>query len=214
MKDIAIIGKGGFGREVRMLIQQINKVENIWNFIGYFDDDGKDPIDGFDHLGGINDINQYDKELSLVIAIGDSFLREKIIQKISNSKIFYPTLIHPSVQMDEEHCKIGYGSIICGNSIVTTNVVIGNYFILNLTCTIGHDVTIGDFCSVMPGVNISGDVNMGNKCFVGTGATIINEKNIGDGVTVGGGAVIIRDVPNYAIVVGNPGKVIRINEPT
>ena len=42
MKDIAIFGAGGFGREVACLIKRINKQQpNTWNFIGFFDDDEK-----------------------------------------------------------------------------------------------------------------------------------------------------------------------------
>ena len=39
MKDIAIYGAGGFGREVASLIKRINRIENQWNFVGFFDDD-------------------------------------------------------------------------------------------------------------------------------------------------------------------------------
>lgn len=38
MKDIAIFGAGGFGREVACLIKRINKIKPQWNFIGFFDD--------------------------------------------------------------------------------------------------------------------------------------------------------------------------------
>ena len=38
MKDIAIYGFGGFGREIACVINAINQVTPTWNFIGYFDD--------------------------------------------------------------------------------------------------------------------------------------------------------------------------------
>ena len=38
MKDIAIYGFGGFGREVACVIQAINEIEPTWNLIGFFDD--------------------------------------------------------------------------------------------------------------------------------------------------------------------------------
>ena len=38
MKDIAIYGAGGFGREMACAIQRLNSQETVWNFLGFFDD--------------------------------------------------------------------------------------------------------------------------------------------------------------------------------
>ena len=38
MKKIAIFGGGGFGREVQMLVEQINEVKEDWDFIGFYDE--------------------------------------------------------------------------------------------------------------------------------------------------------------------------------
>ena len=38
VKDIAIFGAGGFGREVACLLRKINAVEPTWNFVGFYDD--------------------------------------------------------------------------------------------------------------------------------------------------------------------------------
>jgi acetyltransferase-like isoleucine patch superfamily enzyme len=46
---------------------------------------------------------------------------------------------------------------------------------------------------------------------VGIGAVVIPKISIGKWVTIGAGAVIIRDVPDFAVVVGNPGKIIKYN---
>jgi len=211
-KKIAIVGKGGFGREVRFLIDEINKSKLEWDFIGYFDDDTVVPTDGYPLLGSLSDLNNWTEKICVVFAIGSSFIREKIYKDLNNSNLTFPNLIHPKVQLDDTRVYFGIGNIICGGSILTTNISIGNFMILNLVCTIGHDVIIGDFCSVMPGVNISGGIEIGNNCFIGTGAKLINDKIIGNNVIVGAGAVIIKDVPNNAVIVGNPGKIIRINE--
>jgi len=46
---------------------------------------------------------------------------------------------------------------------------------------------------------------------VGAGAVVIPNIIIGKWVTIGAGAVIIKDIPDFAVVVGNPGRVIKIN---
>lgn len=55
-----------------------------------------------------------------------------------------------------------------------------------------------------------GGVTIGNDVWIGHGATILSGVAIGNGAVIGAGAMIARDVPGYAIVVGNPGKIVRM----
>jgi chloramphenicol O-acetyltransferase type B len=50
---------------------------------------------------------------------------------------------------------------------------------------------------------------VGNDVWIGTKAIILNGVKIGDGAVIGAGAVVTKDVPPYAVVVGNPGKITR-----
>ena len=212
MKKIAIIGAGGFGREIKMLINQINSQKNIYDLIGFFDDNIniKTKIDDYPVLGNISDINSIDFDLNIVIAIGNPQIKKEIIHKIKNEKIQYPNLIHPNASLgDIKFNVLGKGCIITNGVTMTTNIKIGDFVTLNLGCTVGHDVIIGDYSSFMPFVNISGEVIIKDSVYVGTNATIINQIQIGKWATIGAGAVIIRDVPDGATVVGNPGRVIK-----
>lgn len=214
MKKIAVFGAGGFGREVEMLIRQINSVKPEYEFIGYFDDsiEKGELINNKEILGGLSTLNNWETELYLVVAIGDPITKEAIVNQLSNDLILYPVLIHPNV-IKGDFVEIGEGSIICAGNIITENIKIGKHVIVNLSCTIGHDALIGDFCSFMPTVNVSGETNIEKLVFVGTGARIINQKKIGHGSIIGAGTVVIKDVPPYSTVVGNPGKVIKTNSP-
>lgn len=215
MKDIAIFGAGGFGREVLTIINDINKCCRTWNFIGFFDDGKKkgDLIHSYPVLGGVQDLNNWKTPLSVVIAIGSPEVKKIIVEKICNSYISYPTIIHPSVLIgDNNSVEIGDGCIICASNIITTDSRIGSFVILNLACTVGHDTVIGDYSSFMPTCNISGEVNIGEGVYCGTGAKIINQKNVGKLSTIGAGAVVIRDVPDNAVVAGVPAKVIKFNK--
>lgn len=212
MKDIAIYGAGGFGREVLTLIHDINKSEIKWNIIGFFDD-GKEKgeiVNGFPILGGITALNEWATPLSIAVSIGAPSVKKTIIKRINNPIIDYPTLIHSSVIIgDERYVQIGKGCIICANNVITTNVKIGDFVIFNLCCTVGHDAVIGDYSAVMPVGIISGEVNIGEEVYIGTGATIINQINIGEKATIGAGAVVIHDVPDGATVVGVPAKEVK-----
>lgn len=215
MENIAIYGAGGFGREVLTLIEQINEQENKYNFIGFFDDGIKrgEIINGFPVLGGINVLNHWDERLALVLAIGSPMMKKSVFSRIRNSNLSYPSLIHPSTQICAAHyVELEDGCIVCAGCIITVNVVLHKFVILNLSCTVGHDTEIGEFSSFMPAVNISGEVVIGKDVYVGTGAKIINQLSIGDGTIVGAGAVVAKTLPPNCTAVGIPAKPIKFHE--
>ena len=215
MKKIAIFGAGGFGREVQMLIEQINSVNKIWEFIGYFDDGiekGK-IVNNYPVIGGIDDINRCDSELGVVFSIGDPIVKKKISDKVTNKNIYYPILIHPNVQIgSEEFVIINEGTIITANNVLTVNIKVGRHVILNLGCTVGHDTMISDFASFMPGVNISGEVLVHSCVYIGTGAKVINRVEIGENTVIGAGAVVAKSLPANCTAVGIPAKPIKFRD--
>lgn len=208
-KPIAIFGAGGFGLEVAMLIEQINAVRPQWDIIGFFDDGIEigAQINDWQVLGGLQELSRWDKPLSVTFAIGIPKVKRKVIEEISNHRIEYPVLIHPSAILGSpKYLQIGEGCIICAGCIITTNIRIGRHVILNLACTVGHESTIGDYCSFMPTCNISGEVTIGEATFWGTGAKIIHRKKVGKNAVIGAGAVVIDDVPGDVTAVGVPAK--------
>lgn len=214
MKKIAIYGSGGFGREVKMLIEQINAVNNQWYFVGFFDD--YHPIgtciNGANVIGGSKELNSLQDQLYLVFAIGDPSLKKKIFSEVNNHNIIYPLLIHPSVWVGNDNVTIGQGSIITAGNILTVDINIGDHVILNLGCTVGHDTKIGSFSSFMPSVNISGEVLIEESVYVGTGAKIINQIEIGCNSIIGAGAVVSKSIPANCTAVGVPAKPIKFHD--
>ena len=209
MKDIIIIGAGGFGREVAWLIDDINKIKKTWNLLGFIDEDesqhGKE-LNGYKVLGGFEYI-EGKRDLYYVCAIGNSSIRKKIVQEKCNNLIA-AKLIHPSVIMSQ-YTDIGDGCIICAGSILTVNLRLGNNVIVNLDCTIGHDVNIEDFVTVYPSVNISGNCVIGECSEIGTGTQIIQGKKIGERTIIGAGSVVVKNIDGNCTIVGVPGKKIK-----
>lgn len=214
MEKIAVFGAGGFGREVKMLIDQINSSTRIYEFIGYFDD-GKEKdkiINGFPILGGAPELNNWSAvPLNIVFAIANPLIKKKIIEGINNQYLKYPILKHPNVLIGTDEVTIGEGSIICAGTIITVNINVGQHVILNLSCTVGHDTNVGNFSSFMPSVNISGEVNIGECVYVGTGAKIINQLEIGENTIIGSGAVVAKSLPANCTAVGVPAKAIKFH---
>ena len=213
MKKIAIVGSGGFAREVLTLINDINKQSPIYEFIGFVDSDKSKKIHSYPIIGSDDEVNMITEPLSLVIAVGEPELKKKIRNKYTSPHIDFPTLIHPSVLIgDKNSVYIGEGCVICAGCIITTDIEINNFVTLNLMCTVGHDTIIGNYSSFMPSVNISGEVKINEGVYVGTGAKIINQIEIGGQTIVGAGAVVARTLPSRCTAVGIPAKVIKYHE--
>ena len=211
MKQIVIIGAGGFGREIQWLIERINEKELTWEIKGYIDDgiQAGTIINGYPVLGGINKLLDMQQEIAVVCAIGSSVTRKKIIERISNnSNIEFPNLIDPSVQMSK-YVKLGKGNIICAGTILTVNIEIEDFSILNLDCTVGHDVVLNSFVTVYPSVNISGCVTVGKTTEIGTGTKIIQGKTISEHVIIGAGAVVVKNIDISGTYVGMPAVMIK-----
>ena len=212
MRESAIFGAGGFGREVACLIKRINDAGGDWNLIGFFDDGHEkgEIINGYPVLGKTEDLNLWETELAIVVSIGNPIVKKRVVDSITNSKVYYPTLIHPSVIIGApDYVTIGDGCIICAGTIINTNIGIGNFVALNFGCTVGHDVIIKDYAAFMPSCNISGEVIVEEGVYCGTGVKIINQIQIGEYSTIGAGAVVVNNLPAHCTAVGVPAKVIK-----
>ncbi len=212
MKDLYIIGAGGFGREVAWLVERINQVEATWDIKGFIDDNKaiKGKIEGgYPILGGTDYLLEEKKEIWVVCAVGSAKIRKSIIEKTQiNSNIRYATVIDPSVILSHR-VEIGEGTIICAGTILTVDITIGKHVIINLDCTLGHDDIIEDFVTIYPSVNISGNVLVETCAELGTGMQVIQGKRIGRESILGAGAVVVKDIPEQCTAVGSPARKIK-----
>lgn len=211
MKDIAIYGAGGFGREVACLINDINKKNETWNLIGFFDDDPKKKGEMVSHfapcLGGIDELNKYPKKIAIVMAIGNSITIQRIVPKIINSNVWFPNLIHPNFTIsDPKSFNIGKGNIIQGACTVTCDVSIGDFNVLNGSICFGHDVKVESYNTFMPAVRISGEVQIGTGNFFGVGSIVLQQIKIGNGVRLGAGSVLMHRPKDGTLYLGVPAK--------
>lgn len=213
MKDIAIFGAGGFGREVACLINLINKEEPTWNLIGFFDDDPnlKGTLNEYGEvLGGKDVLNQWEKPLDVAVAIGSPCVVRKIVEGIDNGYVSYPNIFAPNtIFLDKENISLGQGNIACLGCIFSCNVKIGDFNSFNGLITIGHDATIGSYNSLMPSVRISGEVTVGDENFFGCAAIVLQQVRIGNRTTIGSGSVVMRKTRDGSTYVGNPASRIK-----
>ncbi|WP_087256923.1 acetyltransferase [Pseudoflavonifractor sp. An85] len=207
MKELYIIGSGGFGREVAWLVERVNQVNPLWNLVGFIDDNPNTwglECNGYKVLGGTEILSSLNREVWVVCAVGAAKTRKMIIDKINNlHHVKFATLVDPSV-ISSDRVKLGEGTIICAGTILTVNIQIGKHVIVNLDCTLGHDDIIEDYVTVYPSVNISGNVNVGELTELGTGSKIIQGVNISRNVILGAGAVVSKSLQEPGTYVGVP----------
>ncbi|HEY0668930.1 MAG TPA: acetyltransferase [Sphingobacteriaceae bacterium] len=142
-----------------------------------------------------------------IISIGNNKVRKLIAEKWSFT---YIIAIEPSAQISRGS-TIESGTVVMANVAVNAGSYIGKHCILNTNCSIDHDCVLEDYVHISPNVALAGNISVGEGTHIGIGACVIQGIRIGKWATVGAGTVIIKDVPDYAVVTGNPGKVIRYN---
>lgn len=212
MKDIAIFGAGGFGREVACLIKIINESfeEPRWNFVGFFDD-GVESGTAISHfgtcLGGMNELNRWSTPIDVCVAIGNGNIVEKVVNRINNQMVDFPNVVHPNVVfVDNEGFTIGKGNIIQGGCSFSTDTKIGNFNVMNSDVPLGHDVVIGDFNTFMPAVRISGEVNIGNCNFFGVNSVVLQQLKIKNNIKLAAGSVLMTKPKEGFLYMGVPAK--------
>jgi sugar O-acyltransferase (sialic acid O-acetyltransferase NeuD family) len=211
-RPLAIVGAGGLGREVALLISQLNLGGAGWAVRGFYDDHAPaaPTIGGLPYLGTVADLQATARPLAVAIAVGSSASRAAVVSRLTSPHLSFPTLVHPQVALrPEQRVALGEGCIIQRGCILTCDISLGRFVLLNLGCTLGHDSVLEDFCSLMPHANVGGAAHLATGVYLGTNATVIHQVRVGAGTTVGAGAVVVRDLPAHCIAVGVPAKAIK-----
>ena len=130
----------------------------------------------------------------------------------------------PLVSMGKRSYCVG-ATIECGLGRDTTNVLIGNYSIIahdiKFLIDLNHDYLSVSMYPWKAVFNLEtdnklkekGQIIIGNDVWIGRGATLISSVTVGNGAVIGAQSVVTKDVPPYAIVGGNPAKIIKYRFP-
>ena len=201
---VYIIGAGGHGQVVADALIKGDVLP-----AGFLDDDKElwdKKVLGIPVVGNV--LSAKKLEGKFVIAIGDNATRKKISEILNFPDDRYFTVVHPSVALGK-NVEIGVGSMIIGGVVINTQTKIGKHTIINTSSSIDHHNAIGDFVHIAPGTHTGGNVKVEEGAFLGIGTSVIPEKTIGKWSVIGAGAVIISDIPEFSVVVGVPGRVIK-----
>lgn len=209
MKDIIIVGAGGFGREVLALIEWINSITLTWNVLGFIDDNIHALDDyniSYNVLGAIKEWKPKDSE-QYVLAISAPRSKENIVSILKNKGAKFATVLAPTATVGSR-TTLGEGVVMFGDAGISVDCRIGNFVFFNSLDGIGHDTVIGDFCTFGPKVCISGATKIGKCVNVGALASTYPGVKVGDYATIGMNSCAIRQVKSETTVVGVPAKII------
>jgi sugar O-acyltransferase (sialic acid O-acetyltransferase NeuD family) len=195
--NVAIIGAGAFAREIRA---HLSLGDSVPMFVDdeYF-------VENNQNIKPLSTLNVDVYEV--IVSVADPIKRSEIVKRLPK-ETKYLTFIHPSAILLDDNIKIGAGSIICANCILTTNIEIRDHCHLNLKTTIGHDCVIGDFFTTAPNVSISGNCTIGDRVYIGTSASIKEKISICSDVTIGLNAGVVKNIDKKGTYVGTPAKLI------
>lgn len=89
------------------------------------------------------------------------------------------------------------------------NTIIASGVKIDHNCHIAHNSFVGENSVITAGVVVAGSAHIGKNVWIGPGSTILNKIKIGDNAYIGAGANVIKDVPENAVMIGNPAIVLR-----
>ena len=207
MKNLIIIGVGGFAREVYWHAQKSAGFGEEWLIKGFLDGDVKLAAEDYELLPDkvLGDVDGYEicADDVFACAVGSPKVRRHLVEKISARGGEFINLISNLAQIIPT-AKIGRGVIVSPFVGISDRAEIGDFVALNAATIIGHDARLGNFSCVMPHVHIAGNCKIGAEVYVGSGAIILPKSKVGDGATVGAGCVVLKKVRAGSTVFGNP----------
>lgn len=195
-----VYGASGHGKVIIELLE-INNINNIV----IWDDADREPI--WKYQVKKPSLQELKAGESMVIAIGNNSTRKKIAEQYQGQVLFHVP-VHPAAAISPR-TKIGEGTVVMAGVVINTDTTVGRHCIINTSASVDHDCVLEDYVHVSPNATLCGDVRIGEGTHVGAGSVIIQGIKVGKWSTIGAGTVVIKDIPDYATVVGNPGKIIK-----
>ena len=134
------------------------------------------------------------------VALGDNYLREKVVDEILTQKNDFDFItIISKYSYVSDTSKIGVGNAIMPGVIINSEATIGNHCILNTNSSLEHNSVMEDFSSLSAGVTTGGYFKLGRYSAIALGVTILDRTTIGENVVVGSGSLVTKDLESHGL---------------
>ncbi|MDG4764277.1 NeuD/PglB/VioB family sugar acetyltransferase [Solwaraspora sp. WMMD406] len=213
MRDLVIVGAGGFARETAAAVAAINAVSPTWRLRGFLDDDpalhGTRRVD-VPVIGGTDLVGEL-ADAAVVVCVGNPRnyrSRQRLVERFGLPPQRYATIVHPSARVGVG-CVVGEGSVLLAGVDLTAEVSVGAHVAVMPQVVLTHDNVIGPYATIASGVRLGGGVRLGDGVYVGAGALLRDGVSVGAWSQLGMGSVALRDVPAGEVWVGAPARFLR-----
>lgn len=182
--------------------------------VGVIDNNIKDKVfNGVPILGKDEDAEKIFRlypNIPIVISPDIPAIRKNIFTVYKKIGFGFASIISPKSTISPS-AIIGEGVFIQSGVNISSNVKIGNFIRINVNANVMHDCDVEDFTTIAPNAVLLGKVRIGELTYIGSNSTILPNLFIGKKATIGAGALITKNVDDNNVMVGNPGRVLRIN---
>lgn len=210
MRELLLIGAGGFARETAEAVHAVNAARPAWSLLGFLDDDPArrgTEIDGVPVLGPVDAIHDHPRA-QLVVCTGrpDNYVSRRIIvERLGLEDERYATVVHPTASVGRS-CRVGAGTVLLAHVALTASVTVGRHVAVMPQVVLTHDVTVEDWATLGSGVRVGGGARVGSGAYIGAAASLRERVAVGARAMVGMSAVVTRDVPSERLWYGAPAR--------
>ncbi len=210
-RNTLVVGSAGHARVVIDIIEKEGKCR-IRGLLDRFRQPGEEEL-GYPVLGKEEDLPDLVGSHgidSVVIAIGDNFLRGQVAARVEElcPTIEFVSVVHPGASVARD-VSIGQGTVVMAGVAINTLAEIGRFCILNTNSSLDHDSTLGDCASLAPNSATGGNCRIGEYAAIGIGATLVHGVDIGDHTVIGAGSLVLDSIESLTVAYGSPAKAIR-----
>lgn len=203
MKRLFIIGCSGHGKVVADIALKTKKYDGIY----FLDDAPQSDVCMGISVEGNSDYQYFKEDDEVIVAIGNSEVRQRLQEKFEAKGLTIATLIHPSAVVGAD-VQIAKGTVVMAGAVINPSVHIGKGVIINTCSSVDHDNIIGDYSHISVGAHLAGTVSIGKHTWIGAGAVISNNISITDNVMIGAGGVVVKNIEQSGTYVGVPVRKI------
>ena len=210
MRNLIIIGAGGFGREVAWTVEEMNRhfsdVDRMK--IAGFADDNKSltgrVVDGYAVLGTLDELPN-PENFWFHCAIGNNKSRRSLAERCLALGMTPAAVVHPSALI-APNVEVGPGGYIGAYSILNPSVSVGRFVLINQRVAVGHGSVLEDYSQANPGAQINGACHLQAGALIGSNASLHPGVSIGENAIVGSNSQVLRNVAPRTTVNGVPAR--------
>ena len=200
MLDVILVSSGIHGREMVEIIRRTGSYR-LLGIVRSKETEEQISPDGIPVLGGLSILSRFPDTAVMCdneSKPGNIDISERLVSLIDPTAFIHPSAI------------IGRGCVIYPNCFIGAEAILGENCFLLAGAVVNHNCIVGNNVVMATGAHLAGSVEVNDTAYIGQDATIRQYVTIGKNTLIGMGAVVVKSVPDNAVMIGNPAKLLRM----